>query len=417
MPMNSYSFAKVAACTLALTVAISSHARAEQISSNDAEALIKALQAQAERMAEHEKKLADQEKEIEKQRRLLNQEKTEFQKMQRQVSAITGKKIPTASKADTRQPDEVGSERKAEAKEKPPEIAAVIEEGGVLLQRGKLVITPAIEYTHSSATRVAIDGFSIIPALNIGTFEISEVKRDLITPSVGVRYGVTNRFEIEAKVPYVYRQDATSARDVGVPGALPSLTTVDGADIGDVEVGAHYQINDGTQGWPYLIGNLRFKTVTGSSPFEMPVVSGVLAELPTGSGFYALQPSLTAIYPSDPVVYYSNVGYLHNFERSFANYGTIEPGDAISASMGMSLSLNEKSSFSVGYSHSTVFKTLQNGQNIANSTVLQVGALDFGYAYALNPTTNLNFTVSAGLTSDAPDVRLIMRVPMTFDLK
>ena len=83
----------------------------------------------------------------------------------------------------------------------------------------------------------------------------------------------------------------------------------------------------------------------------------------------------------------------------------------------MSLAINDKSAFSIGYSHSTVMKTLLNGSNIPNATILQVGSMDFGYSYALASDTNLNFTVSAGVTEDAPDVRLVFRTPMTFDLR
>ena len=395
---------------------------------NDVTSLLKAMNEQSKRLAEQEKKLAEHETALDNQKRALLQERLQFQKLQMQVATMTGQPMPAANvieapsneppaKKDAKRadmPEEVGVERK-QSTEKPPEIAAVIEEGGVLLQQGKMVVTPAVEYTHSSATRVSIEGFSIIPALNIGLFDISRVKRDSISPSVGVRYGLTNRFEIEGKVPYVYRTDATSTRPVGVANAPETLSTVDGADIGDVEIGAHYQINKGEHGWPYLVGNLRFKTATGTSPFEVPVSAGVQQELPTGSGFYAVQPSVTAIYPTDPVVYYSNIGYLHNFARSFPVYGEIDPGDGISASFGMSLALNDKSSFSTGYSHTTVLKTLQNGMNIPNSTVLQVGSLDLGYSYNLTERTNLNFTVSAGLTDDAPDTRLIFRVPITYD--
>lgn len=393
---------------------------------NDVGSLMKALQAQADRLAAQEKKLMENERLLENQKREMAEERMQFQKLQMQVSAVTGSPMieptqPTGKsnekprQAAASTPDEVGTERK-QSTEKPPEIAAVIEEGGVLLQKGKAVVTPAIEYTRSTSTRVNVNGFSIIPAVNIGSFDISRVNRDTLTGSVGVRYGITNRFEIEGKVPYVYRVDATSTRPVGVANAPETLTTVDGTNIGDIEIGAHYQINKGENGWPYLIANGRFKTMTGTSPFEVPVVNGVQTELPTGSGFYAIQPSITAIFPSDPVVYYSNIGYLHSFEESFPVYGTIEPGDSISASLGMSLSLNDKTSFSIGYGHNTVFKTLQNGNGIPNGTVLQVGTLDIGYSYNLSDRTNLNFTVSAGITEDAPDARLIFRVPMTFDL-
>ncbi|MDE3060020.1 MAG: transporter [Pseudomonadota bacterium] len=389
----------------------------------DADALLDALQEQAARLSEQENKLAKQEKEMEAERRTFEQEKLEFEKLRTQAISITGRPVPgiaspaqkQATSANNTVPGEVGVDKK-EAKDKPPEVAAIIEEGGVLAGKGKLVITPALEYDRSSATSVEINGLSIIPAVNIGSFDVSKVDRDLISPSIDFRYGLTNRFEIEAKVPYVWRRDATLERPLAAPSEADTLSTVNGHDIGDIEFGAHYQLNSGHNNWPYFIGNLRFKTATGTSPFDVPIVGGRETRLPTGSGFYAVQPSVTAIYPSDPLVYYGNIGYLRQFSRSFANYGNIDPGDAISASMGMSLSLNDKSSFSAGYSHTMVMRTLENGAPLADSTTLQIGTLDFGYSYNWSDSVTLNFMVSAGVTRDAPDVRLIFSMPMTFDL-
>lgn len=312
-------------------------------------------------------------------------------------------------------PTEVGTERKPEESDKPPVIAADLNEGGVLLQKGKAVITPSFEYTRSSATLVAIEGFSVIPAINIGTFEISRVGRDVLTESISARLGITNRLEVEAKVPYVYRRDSTTGRPIGGGASADTTTRLSNHGIGDVEVGAHYQINRGKDGWPFFISNLRLKSVTGIGPFEIPTDSnGLLTSLPTGSGFYAIQPSVTAIYPSDPIVYYANLGYLHNIARSF-NGVEIEPGASISAAFGMSMAFNDRASFSIGYSHSSVFETLQNDVSL-NGDMLQVGSLDIGYAYQLTDRYNLNFNVSAGLTEDAPDVRLGMRVPIKFDV-
>ena len=81
----------------------------------------------------------------------------------------------------------------------------------------------------------------------------------------------------------------------------------------------------------------------------------------------------------------------------------------------MSLSLNDRASFSVGYSHNSVFETEVNGQKIRNSTMLQVGTLDIGYSYGFTDWMSFNVNVSAGLTEDAPDSRVTFRVPMTFD--
>lgn len=424
-----------AALTAASPAALCAATQTQGAAEKDIAALVKAFN-------EQKKRLSEQEKLLEKQQKALDEQQQQFRALQAQIAKMSGegKGTATATKeketpknkaagekstaeadkkttAATGSQEEVGTDRKPVEKERPPEIAAVIEEGGVLLPKGKLVITPSIEYSRSSATRVAIEGFSIIPALNIGVFEVAQVGRDTITAALGTRLGITNRIEVEAKVPYLYRRDSTRSRPFGAGSSSDVLSTVNGSDIGDVEFGAHYQINNGKNGWPFFIGNLRFKTVTGTSPFEVGTDRrGLQTELPTGSGFYAIQPSLTAIYPTDPAVFFSNIGYVHNFARSFDTVGEIAPGDSISTSFGMSLALNDRSSFSLGYSHSMVFETEQNGERIPNSTYLQVGTLDLGYSYTLTPRIGLNLNVSAGITEDAPDSRITLRIPIAYDL-
>ncbi len=313
----------------------------------------------------------------------------------------------------------VGIDRKQKEKEKPPEVAALESEGAsVLLGKGRMVIQPSLEYSRFSSLRVAVEGFTIVPALNIGSFDITEVDRDTLTGALTARLGISDRIELETRVPYLYRDDSTLSRPVGVGAASDELRNVSGNGLGDVEVSARYQINSGQNGWPFFIGNLSFKSRTGKDPFEVPLdTNGIQTELPTGSGFYSVQPGITAIFPSDPVVFFSNLGYTHTFKRDVGGtFGEIDPGDSISFGMGMGFSANERASFSLGYSHDTVFKTKQNGATIPNSDVLQAGKLNLGFAYRLNKMTNLNFNISAGLTQDAPDVQLIFRVPMTFDL-
>ena len=141
--------------------------------------------------------------------------------------------------------------------------------------------------------------------------------RDTLTGAVSARLGITNRLEVDAKIPYVYRQDSTLNRPVGA-GTADVLNEVSGNGIGDVEAGIHYQLNRGRDGWPYMIGNLRMKSVTGKGPFDVAIdtATGLQKELPTGSGFYALQPSITFLFPSDPVVFFSNMGYIYNMKRS-----------------------------------------------------------------------------------------------------
>lgn len=315
-------------------------------------------------------------------------------------------------------PERVGVDRKPAEHGELPKVAAVQNEGGVLLAPGQMVFEPSLEYSRSSALRVAVEGFTIIPALNIGSFEISQVNRDTLAGVATGRIGVAKDFEMELRIPYVYRNDNTLSRPIGTGSSSNIFSDITGDGVGDVEIGSRYQITHGEGGYPFLIGGLRFKSRTGTDPFEVPIdlATGLETELPTGSGFYALQPTLTAIMPSDPVVLYGSLGYLYNMSRNVGGaFGEIDPGDSISFSFGMGFSANEKTSFSLGYSHSFVFATKRNGSSIANSDELHVGAFSTGLAYALNDKTSLNLNVEAGLTEDAPDVRVIFRVPMAVD--
>jgi hypothetical protein len=71
---------------------------------------------------------------------------------------------------------------------------------------------------------------------------------------------------------------------------------------------------------------------------------------------------------------------------------------------------------SFSYSHNTVLKTKQNGNNIPNSDILQVGSLNIGTSYKLYDNTSINFIASVGVTKEAPDIRLLFKVPVSFTL-
>jgi len=300
-----------------------------------------------------------------------------------------------------------------------PEVPALVDIRGVLTPRGKVILEPSLQYSHSSNNRVAILGFSVIPAITIGLIDIRSVARDTFIAALSARYGVTNRFELEAKVPWVYRHDSTLSRPFGAPGVNDELFEATGNNIGDIEFTGRYQLNQPGPDRPYYVAGLRVKTRTGKSPFDVETETanaqflGLERQLPTGSGFYGIQPSLVAIYPSDPAVFFGNVSYLWNIKRDLgANIGTVDPGDAVGFTLGMGLAINEAVSFSIGYDHATVFTTRQNGVIIPNTATVQLGSMLFGLSYRLRPKTTLNFTLGAGLTQEAPNVQLTFRLPI-----
>jgi len=322
-----------------------------------------------------------------------------------------------------------------ESQSRPPEVTPIFEQPGVLTPPGQYVLEPSIQFGYSSSNRVALVGYSVIPALLIGLVDVREVKRNTTTAALALRSGLTSRLEVELRVPYVYRSDANVSRIVGSASLADSVFSSEGSGIGDVEMGARYQLNTGGLDQPFYIGNLRFKSHTGKDPFEAVTDcittcqgntngSGLPLDLPTGSGFNTLQAGLTVLYPSDPAVFFGSVTYTHSFVRRNVSrriqndqtefIGEIQPGAVIGFNFGMGLAINEKSSFSLGYDHASVARTEVNGEAPAGSVRTQLATLLLGYSYRLTPRTSLNVSVGAGLTRDTPDVSLTLRLPMTF---
>ena len=98
----------------------------------------------------------------------------------------------------------------SEPQRKTPEVQAIPELGGVLTPGGKLVVEPSIQYSHSQVNRFTFLGIEILDTFLIGLLEAEDTDRDLFTPALTGRLGVTDRFELELKVPYVIRNDRVS---------------------------------------------------------------------------------------------------------------------------------------------------------------------------------------------------------------
>ena len=319
---------------------------------------------------------------------------------------------------------------------RPPEVAPLFEQPGVLTTRGKYVLEPSLQFGYASSNRVALVGYTVIPALLIGLIDVREVKRNTLTGSLALRTGITNRLEVEARMPYVYRSDATVSREIFTGTAVEKVFDTSGKGLGDVELAARYQLNVGGPDNAYYVGGFRFKSRTGRNPFEVVTDcakrcvgenvtgTGLPLSLPTGSGFYSLQPTLTWLFPSDPAIFFGTVSYLHNFERknvertvldgSKEPLGTLQPGAVIGFNFGMGLALNDKASLSLGYDHSSVARMRQNGITVPGSVRTQLGTLLVAYSYRLSARRSLNVSVGVGVTRDTPDVSLTVRLPTTF---
>jgi hypothetical protein len=399
------------------------------------------LQSAAQRMQALGQQLAEQGREIEALRQQLQEQASRQQALERAVSqrdtqaaAETAEPAPAAAPANTDgRPVRIGAAPQEDTQ--PPVVAPIFDQPGILTQPGRYVLEPSIQYGYSSSNRVALVGYTVIPALLIGLIDVREVKRNTITAALTGRWGLTRRLEVEMKLPYVYRSDDSISREIFTGTASERAFNASGKGLGDIELAARYQFNQPNDGAPFLIGSLRLKTRTGKDPFEVvtdcvtrcegnTTGTGLPLDLPTGSGFYSLQPALTWLLPSDPAVFFGGISYTHNFSRSNISrqvldgdqefIGSVKPGNVWGVNFGMGLALNERSSFSMGVDLNSVGRTKQNGVPVASSVRTQLSSLLLGYSYRYSPRTTLNVSVGAGLTRDTPDLTLSVRLPMSF---
>jgi len=344
--------------------------------------------------------------------------------------------VPTPGPASVTQPtptQPVGEAPKRETR--PPEVARIFAEPTALTRGGDFVFEPSLQTAYWASDRVALVGYTVIPAILVGLVDIRRVRTTSEVAAFTARFGIGNRFEFEARAPYLYTSADTVSREILTGSAQDNVFNAEGKGLGDVDATIRYQLNKGDYSKPFWIGWLRYRWATGKDPFEVvtdcvtrcvanTTGTGLPLELPTGTGFNSAQAGLTWLYASDPAVFFGGVSYLHNFPRDNLSrtlllgekefLGEVEPGDIIGFNVGMGLSLNEKASFSIGYDQSIIGKTQQNGVEVPGAVRTTLGNLLFGVSYRYNTTSTLNLSVGVGVTRDTPDVSFTLRVPITF---
>jgi hypothetical protein len=407
------------------------------------------LQAQENRLSAQEKRLADQQQALAIQQAEIDNLRAErdglladiragrsdapnstndtaapYASLSPNTSPASGTPATTVAQVEPMKPDPLPQQPVGTApppKRQVEEVAALPEHVGVLTPKGRLVFTPSLDYVRSSSNRLVFRGVEIVPGIQLGVIEANDADRDSAVATVAMRYGLTSRLEVEARIPYVYRHDRITTlaqRDE----TINRTTELDGQQIGDVEISARYQLNEVRPGRAIFVANARIKPPTGLGPYDVGYDQfGVATSLATGSGFWAVEGGLTMLYPSDPAVIFASISYLHNLPRDIdkdiggAHVGRVEPGGSISGSLGFGLALNPRFSVSFGYSHSYIFPTkTQIGNTVQESNSLQVGSLLMGWSYRLSDRMTLTNNFEFGVTSDAPDMRMVVAAPMSF---
>jgi hypothetical protein len=305
--------------------------------------------------------------------------------------------------------------------------------GGVLTPKGQIVIDPSIEYDYWAQNQLGVNGFQIIPGIIFGNVIATRFEQNITTAAVTGRWGVTDRLELNAKVPFVYNAGSTNDLIASGTSATLSAVSATGTGLGDIQFGTSYQVNSGESGWPIFVGNFLFKTATGVSPFQVPIITqsgpngqlaGAPQKLATGTGFYTLTPSLTVLLPTAPGVLFANLQLQHNLARTQpvqnlaggpATPVNLQPGESPAITFGIGFALNDRAALTFSYQQTHVFTAYADGKPIAGSPY-SFGTFNFGLGYQISQSTRLNLSVGIGAGPNAPAAKVFLELPYRFSL-
>ncbi|MGH6972635.1 MAG: transporter, partial [Caulobacteraceae bacterium] len=391
------------------------------------------IEADEKALGEQAKELADQKAMLEAQKRELDGLKASMDNLnavRAEGVGSAGENTPIATAVDANAQSGGGApaapppptdQPVGKAPPPPPTEIALPYGINVLTPPGHLVWETGVDYQNSASNRLVFEGVEISNAFLIGVIQANETQNNTVIYWDTLRYGVTPRFEIEASVPYVARYERVTTVQAA-NNQLSQTRSLSGNGIGDIQMIGRYQLTAGRPGEPILVANLEIKGNTGRGPYNVNFDAGGAAQsLPVGSGFFAVEPSLSWVYPLDPIVLFGNIGYQHSFGYNVNRViggvlvGDVDPGDGYSAAIGFSFALNQRFSYSLGFRNDFFLGTATKlGAITGNSGYLEAGSLLLGGSYRINNRLNVNLNFEFGVTPDAPNTTIMLRMPYVF---
>ncbi|WP_420800073.1 hypothetical protein [Paraburkholderia tagetis] len=329
----------------------------------------------------------------------------------------------------------VGETQKNAAPTRTEAEQAVVQREHAPLFDHKLTLDWGISDTYYDRRQLQLSGFLALDAIFLGNINLGETKSHQIMADLDTRYGITDRMSIDVDVPYIYRHSSFIVGGAGGAANTLSDASVNSNAIGDVNFGIYYQFLKETNNLPDVVGSLRVKTPTGTSPFGIKVQqltpdnTNLVApnKLPTGTGFWNVTAGVSVLKTYDPVVLFGSLSYTYNIARSFADISSVigqtQPaqvklGDIIQFGGGVALAFSDKDSASISYTMAIEpqSKTKAPGGSWTGvpGSETTASVLNFGLNHVVNKHLTINGAVSVGLTPDAPNFVVGVRFPYTF---
>jgi hypothetical protein len=332
-------------------------------------------------------------------------------------------------------PTAVGETQKAAEPIRTQAEEAVVQREHAPLFDRRLTLDWGISDTYYDRRQLQLSGFLALDAIFLGNINLGETKSHQVMADLDARYGLTDRISVDVDVPYMYRNSTFIVGGAGGAAGTLSDAGVSSHALGDVNFGIYYQFLKETNNLPDVVGSLRIKAPTGTSPFGIkiqqitPDNTNLVApnELPTGTGFWNITAGMSVLKTYDPVVLFGSLSYTYNVARSFADISSVvgqtEPadvklGDIVQFGGGVALAFSDKDSASISYTMALQPRSQTKAPGGAWTDVpgsqTTAAVLNFGLNHVVNKHLTINGALSVGLTPDAPNFVVGVRFPYTF---
>ncbi|GHD66432.1 transporter [Jeongeupia chitinilytica] len=297
-------------------------------------------------------------------------------------------------------------------------------------------IETGLTYSHYDTRELKLNGFLALDSIFLGNINLDRTKQDTYTLDVTGRYSPSPRWQFELSAPLVARNADYFSGGAGGAGTSVSEGNVSRSPrLGDVSFGVAYKLMQETLDWPDTTVSLNVRAPTGKSPYgiklkEVENSNGNLmipTELPTGNGAWGTTAGIAVVKTVDPAVIFANFGYTYYFKNSYddisSNVDTTQPGEVQQGSSfqfgaGTAFALNEKLSLGLSYSQQLVSKSRVRSQGGPWSEVTgsdaNVANFNVGMTYAVNKNLSIIPNLAIGLTPEAANYAVSVKMPYNF---
>jgi len=313
-------------------------------------------------------------------------------------------------------------------------VADVKQQSTALFNR-RLTLENGISYNRYDRKQITLNGFLALDAIFLGNIGIENVESDTLNYNFAARWGVSPRLSLNLDVPYIARKTVYQKGGAGGAAAAIAQEETDGAGLGDISASANWKLFGERGPWPETVLNIGVTAPTGREPYGIPwrvlerdedefIRFAVPEEQPTGNGLWSATLGLSAVKTTDPAILFGNIGYVRSFARDFddldnnpstVNPGRVQLGDAFYFGAGVAFAFNERTSLSISFSDrlNARARTRYDGgewMKLIGSDA-NAATMSLGVTHAMTPSATFVGVLGIGLTPDAPDFNLTVKVP------